>query len=324
MGCESKLLLVLHHLRSERRIFMKAAVKKCCYFLVVFCCSLSMLLFSPPKEAEAGDARDNIYAADGTVNLRFYARHITASDIYLDRDRLSRDAKLEHNYMIVRPQYYKTIGNFGATVQLLLPFGDIEESSTARTQNASGMMDPTLILGFWPIASEKHKFWLFVGEHITAPLGSYDNTKLSLGTNRWAFKTAAGIVKGWGNFYFDLETSIEFYEDNDEFLASGTATKVDQEMDHVFRLESHISYDFTPEFRLSLDYYHEKGGEKSYRHPVTNLKVKSNEKDNHALQLSAFIQLAPKHQLALQYMWDLKVKNGFETDMIGLRYSYTF
>lgn len=300
---------------------MKTIVKISCYILIVFCCALSLLLLSPPPEAEAADARGNIYAPDGTKGFLLYSRHKTGNRVYRDGNLLTKDADYELNYQIVRPLYYKTLGGIGTSVQALIPFGDLEVNDVST----SGFMDPTLILAVWPVADRENQFWITIGEWIAMPLGDYDDNRLSLGSNRWGFKTVLGIVKGFGNLYFDIEPSIEFFTDNDDFTNNGQLTnKVSQDMDPLFRLEAHVSYDFTPKFRMSFDYYYENGGEKSYREAMTGLKVKSDEKDNHAAQVSAFMQLAPKHQLVVQYLRDLEVENGFKCDMVGLRYFYIF
>ncbi|MDL2286613.1 transporter [Desulfococcaceae bacterium OttesenSCG-928-F15] len=305
---------------------MKTLAKKGCSFFIILCCALSLIWLVPSGEAEAGDARGNIYPGDDVSALAIYARHKTGNRFYRDGKLVTKDGDYELNYTIVRPIYYKDVWGIPATIQALLPFGDatMRTSREGLSQSTSDLMDPTLILGFWPIANKETKTWLLIAEYISMPLGDYDNSRLSLGTNRWGFKTVAGFVKGWGKFYFDLEPSIEFYTDNDEFLASGTITEVDQDMDPMVRVESHISYDFTPQFRLALDYYYENGGEKSYRHPVTKLKDKRDEKDNHAVQVSAFFQLAPKHQILVQYLRELEVENGFKTNMLGFRYFYVF
>lgn len=285
-----------------------------------------MLWLAPPQKAEAGDARGNIYGGDGRTALVYYARHKTGNRIYKDGKLVTKDGDYELNYSIVRPVLYKDVWGIPMSVQALIPFGDAKARTSAGgiSQSTSGLMDPTVIFGVYPISDRERQLWLLLVEYISMPLGDYDNSRLSLGNNRWGFKTCLGLVKGWGKFYFDLEPSIEFYTKNDEFLASGTSTEVDQDMDPMFRVETHFSYDFTEQFRLSLDYYYENGGEKSYRHPDTGLKIKSDEKDNHAVQVSAFFQVAPKHQIILQYLRDLEVENGFKTDMLGFRYFYIF
>lgn len=302
---------------------MKAVVKKCCFFFIVLCCSFSMVwIAAPPKEAEASDARGHIYPPDGTTAFIIYGRHKTGNKVYKDGKLVTRDGDYEMNYSIVRPAYYKTIGNIGTTIQALIPFGDlsVRTSPTGRRQSTSGLMDPTLIFQVWPIMDKENQFWLTFGEWVTLPLGDYDHNHLSLGSNRWSFKSLVAVVKGWGNFYFDFEPSIEFFTDNDEF----GATKANQDMDPIFRIDTHISYDFTPQFRLSLDYFYDRGGERSYWDRTSLRRIYSDEKDNHAVQVSAFLQLAPKHQLLVQYLRELEVENGFKTSMVGFRYFYVF
>ena len=161
--------------------------------------------------------------------------------------------------------------------------------------------------------------WLGVAEYITMPIGDYkNNSMLNMGANRWAFKTEASFVKGFfGKLFIDLTPKVEFYTDNTDYF-NGVVSGKTQSTTPLYGLESHLSYDFTEKFLLSLDYYYDGGG--------TNKTdgVKSGRRDNHAVQMTAGFKIAPQHQLLLQYMQTVKVYNGYKTNQFGVRYFYVF
>ncbi|MDY0162631.1 transporter [Desulfobotulus sp.] len=280
---------------------------------------LLCLAFTLPAPVQAGDAKGYVAPPDGTTGILIYGRHRTGNERYKEGKRDSQDANYNLNLQILRPVYYKEIKGIMTTVQALIPFGSVSVSGPAygnTTLSTSGLMDPTVLFGIWPINDPDNKFWVAFSQWFQAPFGDYDAYRpLNLGKNRWAFKTEASLTKGFGNFYLDLVPSIEFYTDNDNYGAASATEK----MDPLFRLETHFSYDFTPTFMLSLGHYYEKGGETE----VAGVKQK-NEKDNHALQLTLGFRPAPKQQLLVQYWRDVDIESGFLTHQYGLRYFFIF
>jgi hypothetical protein len=50
----------------------------------------------------------------------------------------------------------------------------------------------------------------------------------------------------------------------------------------------------------------------------------SDETETHSLQFTLGLTLAPKQKLLLQYLQDLSVENGSETNRFGVRYTFIF
>jgi len=222
------------------------------------------------------------------------------------------------NLQMVRPVYYKEISGYMTSVQMLLPFGNASVTTPLGKFSTSGLADPTLILAFWPISNKEKQLWFGIAEYITMPLGTYNsNSPLNMGANRWAFKTEASLVKGFGKLFIDITPKVEFYTNNNDYFHQGVSGKT-QSTAPLYSLESHISYDFTKQFMLSLDYYYDRGG----KHKTDG--VRYGKRDNHAVQLSAGINFTPKHKLLLQYMQTLAVENGYKINQFGIRYFFIF
>ena len=277
---------------------------------------VGVMFLSVCSEAYARDVRGYITPPDGTAGVLFYSYQRSADKKYVDGDKV--DADFNMNLQIVRPVYYKEICHYMTSVQMLFPFGSARVHSGANQFNASGLADPTLLLGFWPIANKDEQMWFAIAEYITAPLGAYENDRpLNMGANRWAFKTESSFVKGFGKLFIDITPKVEFYTNNTDYFYGGTSGNT-LSTTPLYSLESHLSYDFTDKFLLSLDYYYDGG--------ATN-KVNGNKydrKDNHSVQITAGINLAPQHKLLLQYMEVVKAKNGYKTNQVGIRYFYIF
>jgi len=269
--------------------------------------------------ASANDPRDYIAAPEGTRATIFYFKHITGNQRYAKGDKVGTDTNLSMNLGIFRPVYYTKIGSFTVAGNLLLPFGDasLDGKDVGGVQNStSGLGDPTAAAGLWFIDNPKSQTWLGVTQYATMPLGEYNNIKnLNMGSNRWAYKTELGFVKGFGKLYFDIYGNVEFYTDNNNY----TIAKSTLEQDPVYCVEGHISYDITKDFFASVDYYYSRGGETT----VQGIK-NQDEKNDHAAQLSFHYMLTPSNSILLQYKNDLKVENGIKTNTFGIRYAYFF
>jgi len=141
---------------------------------------------------------------------------------------------------------------------------------------------------------------------------------LNLSANRWAFKPEIGLVKGFGEkFFLDLIVNGEFYTDNDDFGSAFLPTRLEQ--DPTVGFETHLSYDITKQWFISLDYYYVYGGE------TTVAGVSQNDtQSNHGLGLSLFWGIGSNNQLMVEYRDDFSVRSGAGTNQLTLRWAYFF
>lgn len=283
-----------------------------------------------PIYSHATNARDYIPLPDGTTLLATYYKHITANSLYERGNKVSDDFNLNAHVGILRPVFYKKIGEAwygdgGLIVdpQALIIFGSQSvDGAAVGNQNLSdsGLFDSTVLATFWFVNAPEEKFWIGFSPYITMPIGSYSkNRAFNLGENRWAFKPEIGIVKGFGEkTYVDLVLNTEFYTDNrDYFLAPGVRGKRSQ--DPMFGATVHVSHDITDKLYLSLDYFYSYGGENKID------GVKEDDKaNNHGIGLSMFYMVGDSNQLMFEYRNDFSVRNGPQTQTIGARWAYFF
>lgn len=279
-------------------------------FSTIFCLSLTLKSFG-------GDARGYVAPATEIKGMVFYHLKTSGHEKYVNGDKAGDDFNLESNIQIFRPIYYfKTSGNM-ATVQALIPFGDVslDGKDTGNVSfSSSGLGDISILTGMWLIDDPISKTWFGISEWIKIPTGEYDNNRvLNIGTNQWAFKTEMGLAKGFGNFYLEFIPSAEFYTDNSDYGPSGS----DLEKEPVFVSESHLSADITKTFIISLDHYYKKGGETS----ISGASM-GDEASNHSAQISFIMKMSDNQRLLLQYLEDLEIKNGPKTTRFGLRYTF--
>lgn len=287
-------------------------------------------LFLAPTVAQAANARDYIPLPSGTFLFCSYFKHISANTVFSNGKKVGNDISLRENLGIFRPVYYTDLGKalYGESTltvdpQALIPFGEAELDTTSlggTKTSTSGIADPIVLATFWFVNSPKDKFWVGFSPYFTLPLGDYDKGKsLNLGANRWGIKPELGIVKGFGErTYLDLIINGEFYTDNKDYHTGGGKAKLEQ--DPVLGVETHLSFDITKQWYVSLDYFYSHGGEQK----INGSRVADSRVDNHGLGLSLFWMIGSNNQLMVEYRDDFAVKNGLGTNTFGARWAYFF
>ena len=284
--------------------------------------ALLCLLLAVPNVSLAANARDYIPAPPGTFLFCSYFKHITANKLYKNGDKVSSDFNLSQNIGIFRPVYYTQVGPFTIDPQALILYGDAEldgEYVGGNQFSTTGFADPVVLATLWFVNDPKNKLWVGFTPYVTLPLGDYDRRRvLNLGANRWAFKPEVGMVKGFGEkFFLDLIVNGEFYTDNDDYGSASQSTRLEQ--DPTVGFETHLSYDITKQWFISLDYYYLYGGE------TTVADVNQNDTlSNHGLGLSLFWGIGSNNQLMVEYRDDFSVRIGAGTNQLTLRWAYFF
>ena len=73
---------------------------------------------------------------------------------------------------------------------------------------------------------------------VTLPTGHYDSDKLvNIGTNRWSVKPEIGVSKTFGPVTLELEPSVTFYTDNNDFLGGKKLEKAP-----LYAVQGHAIY----------------------------------------------------------------------------------
>lgn len=295
--------------------------------LILF--TLLAAVLARPDISLAANARDYIPLPSGTFLFCTYFKHMSANTLFSNGKKVSNDFNLNANIGIFRPVYYTTIGSAlygdgGLTVdpQALILFGEQHLDGAAigdANLSDSGFADSTVLATFWFVNAPKDKFWVGFSPYITMPIGHYNkNRTFNMGNNRWAFKPELGIVKGFGErFYADFIVNGEFYTDNEDYYTGSDHVKKSQ--DPVLGIETHLSYDITKQWYISLDYFYNYGGETK----IAGVR-QNDEMSNHGLGASLFWMIGSNNQLMIEYRNDFSVKSGAGTDLFGARWAYFF
>lgn len=283
---------------------------------------LLFLFLALPNVALAANARDYIPAPPGTFLFCAYFKHITANNLYKNGEKVSSDFNLSQNIGIFRPVYYTQVGPFTIDPQALILYGDAELDGAAVGGNqysATGFADPVVLATLWFVNDPKKKLWVGFTPYVTLPVGEYDRMRvLNLSGNRWVIKPEVGLVKGFGEkFYLDLIVNGEFYTDNDDYGSALLPTRLEQ--DPTVGFETHLSYDITKQWFISLDYYYAYGGETKVAGVQQN-----DTQSNHGLGLSLFWGIGSNNQLMVEYRDDFSVRSGPGTNQLTLRWAYFF
>jgi hypothetical protein len=106
---------------------------------------------------------------------------------------------------------------------------------------------------------------------VVAPVGQYDPARLvNLGTNRWAFKPEAAVIRTWGSWMFEIYGGAWLFMDNDEFYGGVTRSQ-----DAIASLQFSFRHTFRPGLWLSANANFYTGG-RTYLGDVANQDLQRN------------------------------------------------
>lgn len=255
-----------------------------------------------------------------------YFKHLSANNLYADNKKISENLDLSSNIGIFRPVYYKKIGkalygdgDFIVNPQVFLMFGDKGMNRGGASLSDAGLLDPMILATFWFVNAPEEKLWIGFSPYVTIPLGGYHGHRsVNLGENRWTFKPEIGVVKGFGDdFFVDFIVNGKFYTDNKEFFDGAKTVKKSQAP--LFGLETHLSYNITQKWFVSLDYFYFSGGETE----IDGIR-KADKQDNHAMGVSMFWKVGGNQQLMIEYLNNIVVENGAKAQTLGMRWACFF
>lgn len=206
-----------------------------------------------------------------------------SSNASLDPATAIKGANLDLNVGVL--QYTRTlnIGGQSAALVAALPFGEVSGEATIAgplgnlsqtfETSSSGIGDLNIgaiigLVGSPALTRQQyvqHKPGFSMGAMlwVTAPTGAYDAQKLiNFGTNRWAIRLGAPL--GWaigGSYLAPNLTTIEFVPSVTFFTANEDPFRADRRTQGaLFRLESHITHNFSRALWASIDLTANSGG----------------------------------------------------------------
>lgn len=246
--------------------------------------ALASALFAAASPALAVDDGPRAYfplpAGTNVVNV---IGLFESSNSSLDPATAIKGANLDLNIGVL--QYTRTlnIGGQSGAIVAALPFGEVSGEATIEgplgnfsqtfKTSSSGIGDLNIgaIIGLvgspamtrQQYVQAKPGFAMGAMLFVTAPTGTYDPDKLiNFGTNRWAIRLGAPL--GWaigGSYLAPNLTTIEFVPSVTFYTVNNDPFRADRRTQSaLFRLESHITHNFSRAFWASVDLTANSGG----------------------------------------------------------------
>ena len=219
----------------------------------------------------AGDGPRVFWAVPVDTNVLTPMYFNIDSNYGFDSSLIAPDAEFNTNIMaLMYTRAISVAGNLGS-ISVIVPGAKVEASVgnfPALQGESSGLGDIT-VMGVFSLmgapAYNQEEFASYSPETIvdlllavTAPTGEYDTEKsINLSTNRWSIRVGAPIMHffstGPGNSTsLEVEPSVTFFTNNDD---------ASLEQAPLYKLEAHLTHDFTMMFWGSVDAMYTAGGE---------------------------------------------------------------
>ncbi|HEY6978912.1 MAG TPA: transporter [Chitinophagaceae bacterium] len=150
---------------------------------------------------------------------------------------------------------------------------------------------------------------------VSAPTGLYYNDKrINLGSNRWAFKPEIGVSKRFKRVYAEAYSGVWFYADNKEFLVNKTL-----EQKPVLSLQAHVCYYFKNQMWVGVNGNWFNGGE-----TLVNNSSAGDLKDNYRIGATWSVPFAKRHSLKFQFHVGAFTNTGYDYNLVSIGYQYIF
>jgi Putative MetA-pathway of phenol degradation len=220
-----------------------------------------IVLFAALSFAARAETDPRDYAGISTLPSRTslflgYYRHQSSSDA----------TSLSQDLAIFRGVYILKWGNLTfVPIDFFLPVADVTVyepipggGGVNAALHASGFADltylPTLIYEF--PESEGNSSLIGASVYVTAPVGSYDETKLvNVGTHRWSVKPEIALGQRFARRYtLELIGNITFYGDNNDLLVAPN-TRLTLSQSATPGLEAHFMADINDVLEMGASYY---------------------------------------------------------------------
>ena len=232
---------------------------------------LVLIALAAAVTAEAQDLEPRAYTNTPVgLNFLLVGYGYTKGDVAFDASSPIKDAELTVNGAVLA--YARSLDVWGRAgkLDMVLPFASL--NGTAKVfgepveRQISGLGDPrlrfsVLLYGAPALSLEEFASYqadLIIGASlaVTLPLGQYDTHRLvNIGTHRFSFKPEVGVSKTLGPWTLELQTSVTFYTDNDDFFIHKTL-----HVDPLFALQGHVIYHTSFGVWLAADVTYYAGG----------------------------------------------------------------
>jgi hypothetical protein len=181
------------------------------------------------------------------------------------------DAELKINTGVLAYTRSLELSGKSAKFDVVLPIAHISGTATyageSRERDITGMGDPQFrfsynfygapALSLEEFAGYRQNFIVGASVQISAPMGQYDPGRLvNVGTNRWSVKPEIGVSKEIGKLTLELNRSVTYYTDNDNFLDGHR-----RQQDPIYAVQGHVIYSFRHGIWVAMDATYYTGGQ---------------------------------------------------------------
>jgi hypothetical protein len=147
------------------------------------------------------------------------------------------------------------------------------------------------------------------------PLGTYDDDKLiNMGTNQWVFRPGIGMSYHKDKWYYGLNATVRFYEDNDDFYQDVLLKKQPQ-----YSVQGHLVYSFTPKQWMSLSANYFFGAETEKNGVASN-----DDENNSRVGLTYSYSFNRQHSIKLNTSLGVITRVGNDFTTAGVFWLYAF
>jgi len=304
---------------SFTKYILKGGFMKKCNVLLK--AGLFLLLMSLAMSGVAfgqTDPRGAMPAPVGTAGLLTYYRHIEGHNQFDNNGNIvSKDYNYTANISMLRPLYYGNVFGIDYLANLIVPFGDKQVTKPGVIdQRATGIGDPQIIVGFWPLKNREKGLYLMPNLYVTAPLGDYQNDRaVNMGANRWAVKPELNFTWRLKDWCMELQANVEFYSENSNYGASGKVSKKDP----VAYITTHVTYDINKSIWVGVSGWWGWGGR-----TTNNDVISTDEMSTGTGMLSFNYKITDNWSILANYARDFQVQNGPAVDQTRLRLAYVW
>jgi hypothetical protein len=201
--------------------------------------------------------------------------------------------------------------------------GRADVAGQTQTRDVSGWGDPRVRLSInlhgAPALTVRemggYRQDLIIGASLTAwaPVGQYDEQRsINIGAHRWSLKPEIGMSQAVGPWLVELIGAAQFYEDNDDFLASST-----REQEPVYSVQGGGIRTFSSGAWLALYATYYSGG----RTTVDGIRSRDF-KDNSRIGLTLALPVNRNNSVKLYANTGVSTRTGSDFDALGVAWQY--
>lgn len=150
---------------------------------------------------------------------------------------------------------------------------------------------------------------------LSIPTGDYDKDKLiNTGANRWVLRPGIGLSYRAKRWYYDIFTSVYFYQDNDDYFNNARLAQ-----DPLYALQGHLIYSLKKGSWISLNANFFRGGE-TKKNGVSSDDLQENSR----FGVTYSKPISRQHSIKLYANTGVITHIGNDFDTLGLAWQYRF